>query len=243
VAALEGWSMTRFWPVALVLLCGLAGCAPSDDSPAEAAPVTGIITHDFGSVDIGDVPVTKTHVFELTNSTNAPIHVTDVKSTCGCTQAALSARTIPVGEAILVTVGMQFTSSGTKTAQVHLITQPDEAGHIMLTVAGQGRSLRNIRIAKTVRMKPGETRSLPILASSHIPGAAPPVFAVETPAFIHAEMRPWSQMQPLDADRGTAATWRGRLEVSVDPESNAGVHTIALNSDFGELQLVAVRVR
>ena len=230
-------------PAVLAASLALGGCGGHAGTPSPDPSITGSRSHDFGLVDIGDSPASRTHTFNLTNTTGESIEVTDIKTTCGCTQAELSTRTIPAGASFDATVEIQLASSGTKTAQVRLITEPEVNSPITLTVTGQGRSLRNIRIAETVRMKPGETRSLPILASSHIPGAAPPVFAVETPAFIHAEMRPWSQMQPLDADRGTAATWRGRLEVSVDPESNAGVHTIALNSDFGELQLVAVRVR
>jgi hypothetical protein len=243
MAALEGRCMKTLILISIVMVCVIGGCAQSEDPPSTAASVAGDLTHDFGRIDLNRDPVTKTHTFELTNTTHAPIIVTDVKSTCGCTKAELSARTIPAGKSVAVTVGMQFTSSGTKTAQVHLITQRDATGPIILTVAGQGRSLRQIRVAETVRMKPGETRSVPIIASSYMPQAAPPIFAVDAPAFIHTELHPWSMMQTLDSDRGVAAKWRGLMEVSVSHDAKAGLHKIALNSEFGAPKVVSVRVR
>lgn len=84
-------SFFRSFPLLLIFLLS----SVSFSMAAAPALKTGHKTFDFGEVMQGD---TVSHTFTFENSGDAPLLIDRVKSSCGCTAALLSSKTIAPGE-------------------------------------------------------------------------------------------------------------------------------------------------
>lgn len=74
-------------------------------------------THDFGEIKQGDVVK---HTFKFTNSGEAPLLISDIKTTCGCTTPKYTREPVQPGETGEIDV--QFNSSGKSGKQNKVIT-------------------------------------------------------------------------------------------------------------------------
>jgi hypothetical protein len=84
-------------------------------------------THNFGSIQEKDGPVTAT--FEFTNTGTSPIKLTDVKASCGCTTPEWTKEAIPAGKTGFVTASynpQNRPGSFDKTVTVHTDGEPKE---------------------------------------------------------------------------------------------------------------------
>lgn len=73
--------------------------------------------HDFGTINAGEVV---SHTFNFTNTGQAPLIITDIKTTCGCTTPNYTKTPIQPGETGEIVV--QFNSSGKSGVQNKDIT-------------------------------------------------------------------------------------------------------------------------
>jgi hypothetical protein len=124
--------MTRWTAsVALVLLLALSAAA-GDGRPRLVLPERSF---DFGTVDRG---ARIEHLFLVTNRGDAPLHIENVKSTCGCTVAVLSSRDVPPGGEGRVTVTLDTARlSGRTSKVVTLYTNDPDAPATGLGLGGQ----------------------------------------------------------------------------------------------------------
>ncbi len=74
-------------------------------------------THDFGEIEQGDVVK---HTFQFTNSGDAPLLISDIKTTCGCTTPNYTREPVAPGETGQIDV--QFNSAGKAGVQNKVIT-------------------------------------------------------------------------------------------------------------------------
>lgn len=170
--------------IALVLLCGTFmtswlsfAAAQAPEPPAEAlalgqaspspeptagGPVPGLVAdqaeHDFGTVLSGQKA---THVFTLTNSGPQAVQILEVRSSCGCTTAVLSARTVePGGKAELRAV---FSAGGARGRFRKTVKVRTDAPGPPLKLAVYGKVLPRFRVEPELllfgRVAPGQTRS------------------------------------------------------------------------------------
>lgn len=88
-------------------------------------------TFDFGSIEKGK-PVT--HEFEFVNNGNAPLLITNVKPSCGCTTPEWTKEPIPAGGTgyIKATYNAANTGSFSKTITVNANVE----GQVVLTIKG-----------------------------------------------------------------------------------------------------------
>ncbi len=77
-------------------------------NPCLAAPVITVDEkiHDFGTLYVEDQK-TVDHRFTLSNAGDEPLVIRDIKTSCGCTQAAISRREIPPGESASLDASLQ----------------------------------------------------------------------------------------------------------------------------------------
>lgn len=105
--------------------------------PGDSAPVPKFEwkaeTHDFGRIE-KDKPVT--HEFRFQNIGSAPLIITKVKGSCGCTVAEYSKEPITPGEwgSVKATFNAAATGHFTKTVTV---TANTEGGPVVLRLKGE----------------------------------------------------------------------------------------------------------
>ena len=116
--------MKRSW--VLMMLAGvfllLGGAVVEAGAPKIQVPEP---VYDFGTINEGEQV---SHVFQFKNAGDAELVITDVKTSCGCTAAMTSSKTI--GPGAQGTLKLDFNSKGrkgrqTKTATIHS-NDPDQ---------------------------------------------------------------------------------------------------------------------
>jgi len=80
---------------AVIALTVLLGALPGGAQPPKPRAVFKETTHDFGKVKQGDVV---SYEFVFKNAGGAPLEIEKVETTCGCTAALASEKTIPPGK-------------------------------------------------------------------------------------------------------------------------------------------------
>ncbi len=91
------------------------------------------LTHDFGQID-KDVPVTKE--FSFTNTGDAPLVISKVKGSCGCTVTAYTEEPIPPGQKGYV----KATYNAAKVGAFHktvTVTANTEDAQVILSIKGE----------------------------------------------------------------------------------------------------------
>ena len=104
--------------------------------PALAAPEISVEkpVYDFGTVTQGQKV---DHVFTLKNRGDEPLAIKEIRSSCGCTAASLSARTIPPGKTGEVKVTFDSTNfAGQVTKTVYLDSNDPRNPSAMLSMQG-----------------------------------------------------------------------------------------------------------
>lgn len=89
--------------------------------------------HDFGKIKKG-VPVTTT--FSYTNVGKAPLSVTDVKASCGCTAPDYTKELVAPGKTGNVKATYNAASPGTFLKSI-TVTSNVEGGPVILTIKGE----------------------------------------------------------------------------------------------------------
>lgn len=118
--------------LALVLLLAGLGVARADDGPRMVveAPV-----FDFGSVERGDKVE---HVFRLMNRGGAQLRIEQVKSSCGCTVAVVSASDVAAGGEGRVAVTLDTAKMAGRTTKVVTVYSNDPQTPVgALTLTGE----------------------------------------------------------------------------------------------------------
>jgi hypothetical protein len=104
---------------AMTGLCVMASTpdfsVPKKEKPAVVVPAEDPITidkteHDFGTIKQEDGSVSA--VFTLTNNTQAPVLLSDVKASCGCTTPNWTKEPIEPGKTGIVTAAYKPSSAG-----------------------------------------------------------------------------------------------------------------------------------
>jgi len=206
-----------FWRT-LVLGAGLAvvGC----NDRAEYA-VGG--QHDFGIVDLDSEAIIRSHVFQITNASDQPLVVLEVKSTCGCTQADVSDLVIAPETSASLSASMQFTSSGRKSAEVRLLGEGAIGGVIVYELTGVGRMQAGLTRSRTrVNLDPGDAVDISILATTPNQTGVPGRVSADAGEGLIASTGSWRLIDPGDTAAGTPARWLCPLTIRAEATSSAG---------------------
>ena len=115
----------------------LAGIVLLAAAPALAAPSISVEkpVHDFGTVTQGEKV---DHLFRVRNGGDEPLTISAIRSSCGCTAATLSSKTIAPGTSGEVKVTFDSaTFAGQVAKTVHLDTNDPRRPSTQLTLQGK----------------------------------------------------------------------------------------------------------
>jgi hypothetical protein len=107
-------------------------------NPKEKKPAPNFyfkeMTFNFGKVKEGKV---LSHIFKFTNNGNAPLEIKDVKTTCSCTAAVLSSKTVEPGKEGTIKVELNTADRSGSMARTVVITtnDPDEPQRTLTVLA------------------------------------------------------------------------------------------------------------
>ncbi len=121
--------MKRILLFATLLIIGLA-------ISVLAAPKISVdqAIYDFGEVTAG---VAVTHTFILTNVGDAPLTITSVRTSCGCTTTALSKTTLQPGESVKLTATFDSTHySGRVGKSIYVESNDPDTPKLVLVITG-----------------------------------------------------------------------------------------------------------
>ena len=120
--------------ITLMLAATILSCSVlMAQKPATSMPDTDLsfkeTTHDFGKIPQGK-PVTT--IFEATNTTKAPITLTNVVASCGCTTPAWKPGPYKPGEKFPITVGYNAANPGSFNKTVTIMYGNNETQMIYI---------------------------------------------------------------------------------------------------------------
>jgi hypothetical protein len=168
------------------------------------------VVHDFGQILESEGPVT--HEFTFTNQGNKPVHIIDVKASCGCTTPGWTREPIAPGASGFVKAQYDpFNRPGSFSKTLTVVTDGAEAT-VILSIKGNvvpkpregaseySHTLGNLKFStKTLNM--GKVYTIPQPTEKRFPvlntGSKPVKFTGKntTPAYIQVRMEP-AQLAP-----------------------------------------------
>jgi hypothetical protein len=200
--------------VALLLIAGgLIGGAYGAYRLTVGRPMlAGERRHDFGNAELGDGPVSLEHTFVLTNNTRRTIEIAGVETTCGCTAADPSTRSIGPGESVEIAATLTLSREGRKKSKIFLHYDANEVDVLYL----QGWARNRVRLwVRKGSMRPDDAGVLEreIVFIEYDGNDEPPAPELTPSDGIEATFFGWEQVKSVRSN-GWPARWRGRVRMT-----------------------------
>ncbi len=202
--------------VLLLIVVGILGSAWGAYRMTVGRPrLEGIRRHDFGLATLVNGRVEFDHTFVLTNTGSSTIEIGNIRTSCGCTVAEPSTRSLGPGETIEIAASLTLKKEGRKTSRIFL----EYGGSDVDVLHLEGWARRPDRLS----LAPGPTRLIPGGALGRLltfrdyetnDEPRPPSF--QTPPGVHVVFFGWKQVARLRSRDGMPAQWRGQFSVRHD---------------------------
>jgi len=227
----------------ITVAIGMTGCAGNSDSQTAQHDPGMETVHAFGIVDIVGATALRQHRFQFTNTTDVPMRVTHVASSCGCTKSEVTREAIAPGATVPVDVEMQFASSGRKDVDVTLATNSEELPLITYALTGIGRLRTSISFERSaMTLGAGDSAEVTIMYSSLDAEAVPEKVTVSQDTDLQCEIARWRLVQRPSVDRTLPGRWIGTIEIHVAAFASPGTRRIVTRSPSGQEANLNVRI-
>jgi hypothetical protein len=168
--------------------------------------------HDFGNAELGDGPVSLEHTFVLTNNTRRTIEIAGVETTCGCTAADPSTRSIGPGESVEIAATLTLSREGRKKSKIFLHYDANEVD--VLYVEGWARNRVRLWVRKgSTRPDVADDLEREIVFIEYDGNDEPPAPVLTPSDGLEATFFGWEQVKSVRSN-GWPARWRGRVRVT-----------------------------
>ncbi len=175
--------------------------------------LSGEHRHDFGVLEMAGHPLRLTHTFVLANPTSRTLQVQDVKSTCNCTVASVSTRSIEPGGEISIEASMSLTNDGRKAATVTLVCGDDGTESLHLSAAVRMRQRLDVP-AQEAPLAPGKTLVRALQYADYDSDETPPRPEFSAPEGVTVTVGDWAQYQKRQASLTRPAMWRAQMQIT-----------------------------
>ena len=202
-----------------------------------APPLSGVRSHDFGTVSIVENPTWVTHVFELENTSGRDLTIKRAVPSCGCTETEPFNPKVPAGGMIDIPVRMKLKRSVREQGDVTLTFE--EAPPMKLFVKAEGRLSIPLQVEpRSIQMRPGQTR--PVSIAVELWDDEPrPELQVEVPDGIEFNLMRWKEAQVGQASRGTPSLHRRTMTIHArdDAKPMEGIITLKVRDKVLEIPI------
>ena len=202
-----------------------------------APPLSGVRSHDFGTVSIVDNPTWVKHVFTLENTSGRDLTIKRAVPSCGCTETDPFDPKVPAGGKIDIPVRMKLKRSVREQADVTLTFE--EAPPMKLFVKAEGRLSIPLQVEpRSIQMRPGQTR--PVSIAVELWDDEPrPELQVEVPDGISFKLLSWKETQVGQSSRGTPSLQRRTMTIhaSDDAQPMEGIITLKVRDKVLEIPI------
>ncbi|MGI9013991.1 MAG: DUF1573 domain-containing protein [Phycisphaerales bacterium] len=184
----------------------------------DLVPLSGVRTHDFGTVGFKAPKSEFIHQFQLRNDSGRSIDVLNVASSCGCTVATVHPRRIAPGESVAINATLTFIQPGVRQETIWLDIGARSPVALKLTAAA--RNVSNFFAYQTavdlVRRDSAEIEVVVVGFDGDMPGSL--TFAA--PAGLSCNTGPWRMIHPPDPTTEQPARWQCSVEMSKHPSTD-----------------------
>ncbi|MCI0350305.1 MAG: DUF1573 domain-containing protein [Acidobacteriales bacterium] len=208
--------------IACALALSVIACSfmfAGDDAPAPSKSalsptiLEGALSHDFGDIMFRPPRVDASHVFRVTNVTDEPVTVEEVRTSCGCTAATISKRLLNPGESADLPVTLSFSQPGRRSESVWLAL--NESRMARLTIAGAAVAPNAAWCThKSVHLGDGKPHAVTVIYTNEADEPAPPVPIVSAPLDVHVEIGEWVLVHASDRESARKARWHLPLTIT-----------------------------
>lgn len=197
--------------ILLLIVGGVLGSAWATYRLTVGKPhLDGVRRHDFGMAHLVDRPVEFKHTFVLTNTSRRTIELANIGTTCGCTVAEPSTRTIGPGEVLEIDATLTLKNQGHKTSKIFLEYGGTDLD--VLYLQGSARKQQRLSVAPgPKKLDPGVDLQRVILFLDYDGNDEPPAPSITAPDGVDAVFGGWEQVTRVRSARGLPAQWRGRV--------------------------------
>lgn len=199
--------------VLLLIVVGVLGSAWGAYRLTVGRPrLDGERHHDFGSATLIDAPVELAHTFVLTNTGSSTIEIANIRTSCGCTAAEPSTRTVGRGETLEIAATLTLKKEGRKKSRIFL--EYGNSDRDVLNLEGWARHDKQLSVAPgPTRLIPGEVLERLISFRDYETNDEPPPPTVRAPAGVEAAFSGWRQVSRLRPRDGMPARWSGQVRI------------------------------
>lgn len=199
--------------VLLLIVGGILGSAWGAYRLTVGRPsLDGVRRHDFGLGTLVDGRAEFEHTFVLTNTGSSTIEIGEIRTSCGCTVAELSTRSIGPGETIEIAATMTLKTEGRKRSRIFL--QYGDSDVDVLHMEGWARRANPLSLAPgPTRFIPGEVLARLLSFRDYETNDKPPPPSFTAPPGVQVAFFEWKQATRMRSRDGMPARWRGQFNV------------------------------
>ena len=175
----------------------------------------GVRRHEFALGTLVNGRVKFDHTFVLTNTGSSTIEIGNIRTSCGCTVAELSTRSLGPGETIEIAATLTLKKEGRKTSRIFLEYGGSDVD--VLHLEGWARDPNQLSLAPgPTRFIPGEALGRLLTFRDYETNDEPLPASFQTPTGVHVVFFGWKQVARLRSRDGMPAQWRGQFSVRHD---------------------------
>ncbi len=204
--------------ILLRAVCALAVCTAAFAAWRYAwqgestAPPYAQAQHARKPLMVGVIPVTVRHEFNFINTTEAPLSIAKVETTCSCTSHEESAEPIAPGETGFVRLTMAMYQSGPKSTQVKILWSSGE--ETIYTLQGEARALAELGADKQrINLRPGESAEVALWLST-LSDEMPDLSIKGSNAHVSAESEAWRVVSAGEIEKGISRRYAAHIRIT-----------------------------
>lgn len=176
--------------------------------------LAGVTEHDLGVLHQQNGRATGHHTFVLTNSSERPLTIRGVKTSCGCSSAGPDVDRVEPGDDVRIDASL--TIDGSMMKRVRLTVDLGEDGLVFLYLEGTSQRANPLHVKRdVVELIDGEATLnvyLEVYDSDDTPD--PAVASADPTPGVEVALTPWTRGRRVNIAEGKPAVWSARATVT-----------------------------
>ncbi len=225
--------------IAGLMLLGLLAIG-ADRKAAVAPGHAAAQRFDAGRI-VANLPYELVHRFEFRNDTKQTIEISELKTSCGCTDVDAPARSLAPGQSAWLEATAMIQTSGQFETEATILWSTGEKTRLMLGAFVQVS--REIFLSTgSVDLSPGESRSL-LLTCLDQNGIMPGNVVFKTPEGMAISVGPWQTIVQSNGETGVVGRFCAVVQVDLNAPIDQIGHVFFSLESFPDVQPAELTIR